>query len=513
MLLTILTSLLVTAHSQNVVNSDITQALRELDKTLYIYDEIVNLKETRIDSLRNSLTSKSDIKERYLGYAALFDEYIKWNPDSAYYYANLKMDLAIHADDPILINDAAMDIARRHIISGMYHEALAAMQNVNIRIAEDSGQNVELNNILYDIYHWLNLVTTDSRLRSIYQNRELSYLKLRTEHVTPDMTEYFVSQATSLINAGEIQSARQILEKRLNEDHLPYSDYALLNYWMARTYQANGDEEQAMCYYAASARYDFYQPVREYQSLIRIAQYCYKHGDIERAYRYIMRCHSDATLCDSKLRINQIAGILPEIINAYESQEQYRSRQLTLAVIGLSLAFILVAIVLLQLRKSYLHIRKANQIKDVYLGEFLSMFAQHINSLEKYRSNIRNISKQKDFDALQKELRSDKFIDGEWKVLMEKFDKTFLGLFPNFITDLNALLNQENQFNITTQKRGLTNELRIFALIRLGVTESARIAQFLRLSLPTVYNYRVKRRNCAIGRRKDFEAKIMKIGW
>ena len=192
MLLTILTSLLVTAHSQNVVNSDITQALRELDKTLYIYDEIVNLKETRIDSLRNSLTSKSDIKERYLGYAALFDEYIKWNPDSAYYYANLKMDLAIHADDPILINDAAMDIARRHIISGMYHEALAAMQNVNIRIAEDCGQNVELNNILYDIYHWLNLVTTDSRLRSIYQNRELSYLKLRTEHVTPDMTEYFV---------------------------------------------------------------------------------------------------------------------------------------------------------------------------------------------------------------------------------------------------------------------------------------------------------------------------------
>ena len=226
-----------------------------------------------------------------------------------------------------------------------------------------------------------------------------------------------------------------------------------------------------------------------------------------------MRCHSDATLCDSKLRINQIAGILPEIINAYESQEQYRSRQLTLAVIGLSLAFILVAIVLLQLRKSYLHIRKANQIKDVYLGEFLSMFAQHINSLEKYRSNIRNISKQKDFDALQKELRSDKFIDGEWKVLMEKFDKTFLGLFPNFITDLNALLNQENQFNITTQKRGLTNELRIFALIRLGVTESARIAQFLRLSLPTVYNYRVKRRNCAICRRKDFEAKIMEIGW
>ena len=140
------------------------------------------------------------------------------------------------------------------------------------------------------------------------------------------------------------------------------------------------------------------------------------------------------------------------------------------------------------------------------------MFSEHIDSLERFRSNLRVTAKQMDFAAIQKELRSDSFVDEEWKSLFDKFDETFLGLFPGFPEQLNSLLAPDKRLNLPDTPGKLNNELRIFALIRLGVTDSKRIAKFLRLSLPTVYNYRVKLRNASAGDRDTFEDRIKTIG-
>lgn len=493
------------------VESNVKNALKNLDHTLNMYDDIVTRKESKIDSLRASCSFCTCDSQLYQTYDMLFEEYIKWNPDSAYLYANKKMDLALESSSAILINDASMDLAKRHIISGIYNEALEVLKKMDIDVAEENGQITDMYNILYDIYHWLYLVTSDAKLRAHYKEKEEIYLNLRAESTPKNSIAYYISKATTYINQGAPQEAYQILKTALNKKDLLNSEYALLNYWMARVYLDKGDEKTAICYYAKSARYDFMQPIKEYQSLIRISQYCFKTGDIKRAYRYIMRCHIDATECDSKLRLNQLASIMPDIVEAYEKQEDYRYQQLTWTTIWLLVALITLTIISIKLRRSNIRILNANKIKDTYVGEFLSMFAEQIDSLEKYRSRIRKVAKSKDFDILQKELRSDKFIDKEWDHLMEKFDKTFLSIYPNFVNEVNNMLSPDKQVGQNLKEGKLTNELRTLALIRLGINESTLIAQFLRLSLSTVYNYRVKLRNSYVGKRDEFEGYIMQI--
>lgn len=165
-----------------------------------------------------------------------------------------------------------------------------------------------------------------------------------------------------------------------------------------------------------------------------------------------------------------------------------------------------------RLERQIIQIKENNKIKDAYLGRYMSMFSEHIDSLERFRSKLRVIAKSQDLQEVQKSLRSDDSIEEEQQVLMNEFDKTFLGIFPNFIEEFNNLLKEDCRIGRDLKPMTLSNELRIFALIRLGVSDSASIARFLRKSRSTVYNYRVNMRNGAITSREDFENQLMKIG-
>jgi hypothetical protein len=164
------------------------------------------------------------------------------------------------------------------------------------------------------------------------------------------------------------------------------------------------------------------------------------------------------------------------------------------------------------LQRQLLMVKEANDIKDSYLGRYLSMFSSHINSLEQYRSQLRNVAKGKDLGDIMQALRSDEFIETQRETLYREFDHTFLGVFPDFVAQLNALLKEGQHIGEGLTEGKLTNELRIFALIRLGVNESAQIAQFLKKSPSTIYNYRVKLRNAALCPNQEFEERLMEIG-
>ena len=165
-----------------------------------------------------------------------------------------------------------------------------------------------------------------------------------------------------------------------------------------------------------------------------------------------------------------------------------------------------------QILENVERLKESNQIKDTYLGHYLSMFSGHIDALERYRSKLRVAAKSKDLDDILRILKSDEYIDSERKALYEEFDSTFLGVFPDFVEQLNSLLREDARVGQDLPPGKLSNELRIFALIRLGVTESAQIARFLKKSSSTIYNYRVKLRNAAACDRDGFEKKLMEIG-
>ena len=165
-----------------------------------------------------------------------------------------------------------------------------------------------------------------------------------------------------------------------------------------------------------------------------------------------------------------------------------------------------------ELKKSNILLQESNSIKDSYLGRYLNMCSDYIDGLDRYRSSIRKIAKEEGTAELLNALKSKAFMEEELEGFYAQFDATFLDLFPDFITQLNDLLQKDRQIQVHSRNKILSTELRVLALIRLGVTDSVRIAHFLRRSVSTIYNYRVKMKNSAKIDREDFEKELMKIG-
>lgn len=505
---------------------EIAEAFVLLDEIMDNQDAIAAGKQARIDSLRTIPACASDKRALYEAYDALFQEYHKWNVDSAYRYADLKKALADELGTSELICDAALDLAQQHLITCLYNESMSTLKSLDTTLVVSSGRLPEYLYLWYDIYHGLVQTTRYESLRREYREKERLYLDLCRENIGEDCILYYNTMSKLMLPAGQGEQFIALVRKRIEAGNTGPEDLARLHYWAGKAYQEIGDKRRALLNMAISSRYDLTLPVKTYGSLISLMGLCYYSGDIERAYRYATRGYVDAVDMSDSKRIDSIAKLLPDIIIQYEQYSATKRRQIRLFTIVLLvfLAALSVALMLLRGNLRRLHkanveiaenarkLQESNRIKDTYLGEFLSMFSEHISSLEKYRSSLRVSAKQNDFDILLQELRSDRFIDAEREALYDKFDKTFLELFPDFVGQLNALLQEDTHLGEGLPEGTLSNELRVFALMRLGVTEPARISKFLHLSSTTVYNYRVKLRNAARCPREEFESRLMRIG-
>ena len=485
-------------------------ALRELDRSL---DQEARLSQTHVANLADlkiQFKHAATPRTRYRFCDRIFDGYLKYDVDSALRYAHLKDAIALEMDDPELRLDAALDLAQRYLISGMYHTALEAVQAVDTTAAVSPGRLAAYYQTLNSIYHGMALAAKDPELSARFRAQELLYQRRSRALLTEDMLDYYTVNADIEIENGHPERARQLMTDRLADERLSLQDQAIAHYWIAKTYREEGDRENEMKHYAISANCDQLAPVKASRSLIRLSRILYERGDLDRAYTYIVRAYEDATRSDARTALDEINQSQPGIIASYEKLEQRRQRQLNL--LRLYRNHKRIGRMQRQILENVDRLKESNQIKDTYLGRYLSMFSEHIDALERYRSGLRVTAKSKDLDDILRVLKSDAYIDTERKTLYDEFDATFLGVFPDFVNQLNGLLREEARIGQDLPPGKLSNELRIFALIRLGVTESAQIARFLKKSPSTVYNYRVKLRNAAACDRDEFEKKLMEIG-
>ena len=502
-------------------------ALRELDRSLAREASISQRHRADLEDLKIRFRHTADLRERYRLCDVIFDGYLKYDVDSALRYAHLKEEIAAGTGDAALRLDAALDLAQRYLISGMYNAALEAVRSADTSSAVLSPElQATYYQTLNSIYHGMALASKDQDLSARFRAEELLYQQRSRAVLTKDMLDYYTVNAGIEIENGHPERARQLVTERLEDASLSVRDKAILHYWIAKAYREEGDPENELMHYAISANYDQIAPVRASRSLIRLSRILYDRGDLDRAYTYIVRAYEDATRSDARIGLQEINRSLPDINDAYVQSEQHRQRLLKafLTVTVLFLVILGALLVLLNRDRKRIarmqrviqgnvdRLRESNQIKDTYLGRYLSMFSEHIDSLERYRSRLRVTAKSKDLEDILQALKSDDFIDTERKTLYDQFDATFLGVFPDFVGQLNGLLREDMRIGGDLPAGKLSNELRIFALIRLGVTESAKIAQFLKKSPSTVYNYRVKLRNAALCDRDDFEKRLMEIG-
>ena len=304
-----------------------------------------------------------------------------------------------------------------------------------------------------------------------------------------------------------------------------------LNYTMYEAYAAKGDTVRQVYYLARTALWDLQRAVREYASLHKLARLLYEQGDLERAYTYLNCSMEDAVACHARLRSLEVTEIYPIIDRAYREQERHERAVVTGLLLGISvLALLLVGVVVYlyrwmkklaamrrdlyqanrRLHAANLSLEQTGRIKEVYIARYLDRCVIYLDKLEQYRRSLEKLAMASKTDALFHAIRSDQFLRDERKAFYRDFDKSFLELFPRFIERFNNLLQEDGRI---TPKPGelLNTELRIFALIRLGVTDTNSIAHFLGYSLATVYNYRSKLRNKAVGDKDKFEQEVMGI--
>ena len=514
-------------------------AVEDLERTLEGRKEIELKQGAKISSLRSGLREATDAADKYRICDELFDLYIRWDLDSAFLYAHSKDSLASESGDKALMLDAKLDLAIRYNYSGMYYTALETVTNINTSDADDE-QAPLLYRTLYAIYHGLAVSSKDELLKQGYRETELYYQALSQESIKEGTIDYYTVNAGVQIDEGKYLQAREMLENALKDSDLSVSDLSAIHYWLAKTYRAEGDTDGELQHYAISAKYDMLIPVRATRSMANTARLLYEKGAVGKAFFFITNAYEGATQSDARICLDEIAAVMPVITASFDDQEQRKISSLTVSIQLLILLLVTSLILLFVLRQFQGKLRKANasisaqsqeikavnasmqtyiarlkdanNIKDIYLGRYMSMFSENISGLERYRSRLRTVSKSRDISDVLQELKSDTFIDTERSKVYEEFDNTFLGVYPDFVSQLNALLREESRIGKNLPEGRLNNELRIFALIRLGVTESAKIAQFLKKSPSTIYNYRVKLRNSAVCGHDQFEKRLMEIG-
>jgi hypothetical protein len=340
-----------------------------------------------------------------------------------------------------------------------------------------------------------------------------------------------------------------LINQSEEEDH----EKAVLTYALANIYRKEGDIDRQITYYAISAICDIKNAIKENASMQALAITLFETGNIEKAYSCIKSSMEDAMFCNARLRTYEISQILPIIDSAYQEKvrNQQSGLQFFLTLVSLLSLFLIIAVIyvyrqmkkiarirkelfqtnlkLNELNKDLQHtvdqlnktnkklsdvnqeLYESNEIKETYIGHFLDLCSTYINNLEKFQNTLNNKAVERKLDELFRMLKSHDMIDQELRELYKLFDNIFLHLYPNFVEEFNSLLLEEERFNLR-QNELLNVELRIFALIRLGITDSSRIANFLHYSANTIYNYRTRVRNKAAVPRDQFESLVMKIG-
>lgn len=503
--------------------SEVEPLLQQLDSALQHHASYTADKENRIATLR-SLDRNIDAASRYQLYDRLYSEYYSFDFDSAAVYAIRKREAAREAGNRVGEALASLNLARAELARGHEADALLA-----IKEAETDTIHPEIRATYFDAM--IAFEEAHDRIAIQYYNR-------RREELDSQSHAWVYNESNRLRALNRQAEALDLMKRNRNRLSNDVRGRAISNYITGRLYLELGDSISAIHHYCISAINDVMTPVRDYSSLLELTSLLFAYGDIERAYRYINVTVKDLNASSVNANIIATSKLIPAIISAYDSRNKTRQEQQHRLIIGIVILSVLLGAALIWARKAHhktariaaeevelnhrLHeindslavinkeLSESNKVKEAYIVQYLNLCSYYIECVDRYRNNLRAVARNKGVDEMLYMLNSGSTIDKELKEFYNSFDTTFLQLFPDFVEQLNELLEPDKRISLRPGEL-LTTELRVFALIRLGITDSEQIASFLRRSISTIYNYRVKMRNAAQGMREDFELRVSQI--
>jgi hypothetical protein len=474
----------------------------------------------------------------------LYEEYKSYQSDSALVYAKRSLQIAYKNQNKTQISKAQLDLASILGTLGMYSQALEILNAMEPQLpSELKGDLYWTKRVIYGgLTGYANGVEEKNKYNQLGNN----YRDKAIAHLPKKSPELILATSGQLLSLKKHNQAIDLL--------LPYFDIiskkdpnrAVIAYLISENYKAKKDKEQEKKWLAISAISDLELVKKENISLRELAFILYEEGDIESAYEYIKRSLDDAVFCNSKLRTYEISKMLPIINETYEAKNKSAKSQLIVFLISASVLslFLLGVLILLfkqmkklakaqrnvelannqlselnqqlqgfnnKLNQTNLELAETSLLKEIYIGRYMDQCSVYIGKMDEYSQKLKVMATAGKVNDLVSTVKSKAFIDKELKEFYAQFDATFIQLFPSFVAEFKDLLNEPE--SIIIKKGELLNpELRLFALIRLGIKDSAKIAEFLRYSASTIYNYRSQIKNKAKGPREQFELKVMGIG-
>ena len=512
------------------VGQDTASLLDTLDITLRESQRYINARRAKITRLKAELARADDDEVRYRLTGRLREEYRSFDIDSALYFANEKMAVARRIGNASYISDARMNLAEMSGVHGMYKEALDYIDSVDKGVLD-----VYQMEYYYHVYRNIYGLMADNCSNAVIKKRYLALTDSYRDSIllvnNPESFNYVIVKADKDNVHGRYNEAIKLLKDSYSKFDNIHSK-ALLDYSLAMAYAGKGDTANEKRHLILSAISDIRSGIREYTSLRLLAVLLYKEGDVDRAYAYMTRCMDDAAACNSLWRIYEVQKAFPVINKVYHHKLDRQRRIIFCSLVFIILLTLFLAVAILVIKKQMrkvsaarrqaqeanVRLRELNRelsesshIKEEYIAHYIDQCSLYIDKMDKYRKHLQKVAQKGGAKELFEEIRSKSFIDNELKDFYAQFDDSFLNLFPNFVDDFNNLLVPEQRIRLKPGEK-LNTELRIFALIRLGISSSTKIANFLRYSVTTIYNYRVKLRNAAAGDREKFDDAVMMIG-
>lgn len=541
------------------VEKEIPQLLATLDSILVQTGELASQKELKIAQLKKKLSNAANLEEEFWINKMLYDESFVFNADSAMKYVDRNIQIATELkkkdwQDEWLINRSFMFAA-----TGLLKEAGEVLEKVDSTSLSDGLKLSYYYQRSYLYSHLGQYMGDQKQVNNKYYNEFENANKHMLALVRPKDPLYWwcVASCNELSPEDSLFSALENVV--LSSQHNTRLD-AMNAYGLSNMYKRIGDKEKTMIYLIYSAMADLRVCNRDIASLQELSSLLYDAGDIDRAYAYMNYCLKVALLYPNRVRIINISTELDKIYANYQQRDirwrnslqnylyvvTFFSIILVLALIGLyrqtkklrksrteldsanhSLNQHVVELSQMHkqlalanqelqnlnelLRSANQKLQESNDVKEEYIGYVFSICSNYISKLDEYRKNINRKLKTGQFEEARQLTDNSSLTQNELKDFYANFDAIFLRVYPDFVADLNSLLRPEEQILLKDASE-LNTEVRIYALVRLGINDSVKIADFLHCSPQTVYNHRLRMRNKAIIPKDKFAKAVRLLG-
>lgn len=511
--------------------------LQKLDSVIEASETIVAEKNKKIAMLKQMAAKENNTALLLERYRELSEEYYVFKFDSAKVYVEKGLALAKKVQNSRYIVTNTIMKAKLLSIGGLYSEAINTLNTIEPDSLGEQNMTFDYNIAYSTIYSYWADYCNDDTYSPIYRERSNAYLKTAIANIDKNNAayDYYMGEYHVYIDKDDDKALKHYF-RTLEKNGMTSRVYAMASFAIANNYSAHENMEKYEEYLIKASICDILCCTKENLAIQDLAMHLFKQDNenIERARVYINTAMDDAKSYNNRLRILEISQKLPIIVSTYHKRLTTQNSTLMYAVWGISLLVVTMIVLLyffvrqnklLSKRRHELHVsnnmltetnERLNRANEQLLDTnrkreglaklYIDLCAKYIDKMAKFQVMVQRKIKANQINELMSYVSSPRLNLEDADTFMKRFDEAFLNLYPSFVTEFNALLKEDEQV-ITKNPHSLTTELRIFALIRLGVKESSEIAALLYYTPRTIYNYRSAFKNKALNR-ESFEERV-----